>query len=226
MFTPIPDHIQQALARILTQYQNSPNFQGLISALVGPVQDIESALSSMNVDRYLPAAVGVQLDNIGEIVGFPRPAGMPDDIYRQELYGEIKINFSQGQPEQAIQVFLLFTQTPFCILYEGHNAEVLIEGTWVPPSQADVDRLIGILQNTLPAGVRCDGIVQFDPSNAFAYDGGLSGAGYDDGSQTVGGQYARLWEFLGPGFAYDGDDPTGMGYGTLFDPLAGGAYLT
>lgn len=197
-----------------------------MAAMVGPVQDIEDALTGMNVLRYLPNAQGVQLDHIGQLVGITRPPGTSDAVYLQLIYGQIKENTSQGQPEQVIQVFELFTQTPFVFYYEGHNAEFLVESIWEPADQAAVDALITILQNTAPAGVRCDGIVQFAGVMAFAYDGDEPGLGYDDGSQTVGGEYAQLFEFLGPGFAYAGDDPTGQGYGTLFDPLAGGAYLT
>jgi len=89
-----------------------------------------------------------------------------------------------------------------------------------------VDALILVLQNTAPAGVRCDGIVHYEGDLAFTYNGDEAGAGYDDGSQAVGGKYAQLFEYEGPGFAYAGDDLTGQGYGTLFDPLAGGCYLT
>ncbi|SRR5579875_1859615 len=226
MFTPITNHVQQGLARLLTQYQNSPNFQGLITALISPIQTIENALVDMNTLRYLPNAFGQQLDNIGVIVGLPRPPGTPDNIYIQLLLGQIKENISQGQPEQVIQVFELFTQTGFLIFYEGQNCEFLVESAWIPPDQATVDRVIGILQNTAPAGVRCDGIVSFDSQMAFAYDGNLPGAGYDDGTQLVGGKYAQLFEYEGPGFAYDGDDYSGQGYSSLADPLAGGAYLT
>ena len=62
------------------------------------------------------------------------------------------------------------------------------------------------INNALPAGVRFDGIVEFDPAIAFAYDGNLPGFGYDDGSQTVGGKYPTLWQFIGGGFAYDEDN--------------------
>lgn len=226
MFTPINNHVQQALARLLTQYQNSPNFQGLMRAMIGPVQDIENTLTDMNLLRYLPAAQGAQLDILGLLVGLPRPAGANDTLYLQLIYGQIKENNSEGQPEQAIQVFELLTQVSQVILYESRLAGILIESIWIPPSQAEVDRIIGILQNTIPAGVRCDGIVSYDADTAFSYDGALEGSGYDDGSQTVGGKYAQLFEFVGGGFAYDGDDNSGLGYGTLLDPLVGGTYLT
>lgn len=225
MFNPIVNYVGDALKRLLTQYFDSPNFQGLLTAMIKPMQDIESTLTDMNTLRYLPNAQGAQLDIIGEIVGIKRPPGASDALYLQYIYGKIKENFSQGQPEQVIQVFQLFTGAGLVIYKEG-VAGFVLSSAWVPPDQATLDNIITILQNTAPAGVRCDGIISFDATNAFAYDGNLPGAGYDDGSQTVGGKYAQLYEFLGPGFAYDGNDSTGEGYGTLFDPLAGGAYLT
>lgn len=197
-----------------------------MTALIGPLQDIEATLTDLNNLRYIPLATGAQLDILGSIVGIKRPTGASDAVYLQLIQGEISLNISQGEPEAAISVFLLFTQTTSCILYEEANAGVLLEGTWHPTSQIDVDKLILTLQNTLPAGVRCDGIVECDNTIPFAYAGSLPGGGYDDGTQAVGGKYAKLWEYKGPGFAYAGTDPTGQGYGTLFDPLAGGSYLT
>lgn len=226
MFSPIDNHVQQALARLLTQYKNSTNLQNLLTAIINPIQDIEGVLGELNDLRYLPDATGVQLDVIGIIVGLPRPVGATDAEYVLDLYGQIKINTSQGQPEQLIQAFLLFTGAATCILTEFENASFLIASPYVPPSQAVIDSLITTLSQAAPVGVRMDGIISYDATNAFAYDGALPGAGYDDGSQTVGGLYAQLDQFIGGGFAYDGDDPTGLGYGTLLDPLAGGAYLT
>lgn len=226
MFSPIPNHVQQALARLMTQYQNSPNLQNMMAALINPLQDIEGVLTDMNDLRYLPLATGAQLDLIGVIVGISRPTGMSDANYLLLIYGQIKINTSQGQPEQMIQAFILFAGVSMVILAEFQNASFLFESVYVPPNQAAVDSLITTLNGAKPAGVRIDGIVSYDPDMAFAYDGPLSGFGYDDGSQTVGGKYAELYQFIGGGFAYDGDDPTGLGYGSLLDPLCGGAYLT
>jgi hypothetical protein len=243
VFTPIENMVQQALARLLYQYSNSENFQGLLTAMIGPIQDIENALTDMNNLRYLPQAQGAQLDLIGTIVGLARPPGASDAEYLTLLYVQIKQNTSQGQPEQIIQVFLLLTQTSFVFYTEGNNSEFLVASSYVPPDQATVDSLITSMQAIGPAGVRCDGIIAFDDSIPFAYDGPLFGAGYDDGTQTVGGKYAELFEYLGPGFAY-ADEPIGhlnnppltaplacsngqaLGYGTLADPLFGGAYLT
>jgi hypothetical protein len=226
VFTEILNHVQQGLARLVTQYQESPNIQKLLTAFIEQVQTIEDSLEDMNTARYIDDAIGQQLDNLGQIVGITRPPGASDAVYRNLILGQIKINTSQGQPEQVIQLFLLLTSAPFVILYEGYNADIVLESSYQIPNQAMADELITILSQATPAGVRIDDIVSFDPDMAFSYDGNLSGFGYDDGSQTVGGKYPFTWQFIGGGFAYDGDDPSGLGYGSLQDPLAGGAYLT
>lgn len=225
MFNPIENHVDQALARLLEQYKNSPNLQGLITAIVGPIQTIEDELVDMNTLRYLPAATGAQLDVIGIIVGIKRVAGQSDASYLASIYGQIAVNISEGEPEQVITAFNVLTGSNFTIIAE-FLCSVILESAWVPSSQAQVDQIITTLQQATPAGVRVDGIVSFDPTEAFAYDGVLSGLGYDDGSQTVGGKYPTLYQFIGGGFAYDGDDIDGLGYGSLQDPLVGGAYLT
>jgi hypothetical protein len=226
MFTTIPNHVQQALARLVTQYQNSPNLQSLLSGIVTPCQDIENALVDMNNLRYLPDATGAQLDVIGVIVGLARTQGQSDASYILDLYGQIKVNTSEGQPEQAIQAFLLFTGAPYVLLYETHLASLFFNSIYTPSDQSAADMLIETMEEVTPAGVRVEGFVSFDPSEAFSYDGPLPGAGYGDaGDPTVGGKYGRGYQYIGGGFAYAGDDPTGLGYGSEVDPLVGGCYV-
>ena len=243
MFIQDNNMVAEAISRLLYQYSASPNLQGLITAIVEQIQAIEVALTPMNTERYLPGAQGAQLDIIGSIIGVSRPAGYTDAQYLVLIYAQIKQNTSQGQPEQVIQLFLLLTGVSFVFYGEGENSEFLVGSTYLPPNQAAVDSLINLLEAIGPAGVRCDGIITFDADIPFAYDGNLIGSGYDDGTQTVGGLMAQLFEYLGPGFAY-ADEPIGhlngpggltnplactngvpLGYGTLDDPLAFGAYL-
>lgn len=226
MFTPINDHVAAALKRIITQYNESTNLKNVIRAIVGPVQDIETALAQLNTLRALDVATGVQLDLIGTIVGLERPPGDTDDEYRQKLQGQIKINVSQGQPEQAIQTYELFTGADLIILFEGSSGDVLIESEYLPVDQAEVDLLLGILDKVLPAGVRPAGIVAFDASEAFAYDGALPGFGYGTVSDAgVGGKYPVLFTKNGY-FEYAGNDSNGLGYGSVHDPLVGGWYAS
>lgn len=225
MFTPIPNHVAQALDRLITEYKNATNFRNLITALVGPIQDIEDMWTDMNTLRYLPSATGIQLDHIGSIVGLPRPAGMSDAQYILELYGQIKINTSDGQPEQAIQAFQLFTSAALILLDEDFPGEVLLESDYHFPDQASVQNLLHLMGEVLPAGVRCDGFIEFDPTNAFSFDGSLPGSGFgDSGDPSVGGLWPDLRLDETP-FAFAGDDPTPNGFGSSDDPLVGGVWV-
>lgn len=226
MFTPIPNHVQQALARLITEYANSPNLKGVISGIVAPIQDIEDALSGMNTLRYLPDAVGVQLDVIGVIVGLPRVPGTPDSVYLLQLYGQIKINTSEGQPEQAIQAFALFTGVQQVRLFETYPAQVIFDSTYNPPTRAAKNSLFQTLLEVLPAGVRPSEIVVMDPVTPFSYAGNVSPrGGYGTVSDdTVGGKYGFLLRQNNGPFGYGVSNPAILGYGTRLDPLVGGEY--
>jgi hypothetical protein len=226
VFTPINNHVQLALSKLITQYQNSKNLKALITAFSEQIQIIEDTLGDMNVLRYLPYATGQQLDNIGKIVGLPRPPGLSDAQYTLELYGQIKINTSQGQPEQAIQVFQLFTMVPQVRLFEFFPGDVLIESQYVPPDDTSFNTIMRILGEVLPAGVRPSGLVSYDPTNPFTYAGVMLPArGYGSVSTPgVGGKYGTLRRpFNGP-FGYGVNNTSIKGYGTRKDPIVGGAY--
>lgn len=227
MFTQITTHVQQALARLLYQYAIATNFQKLLTAFVQQVQVIENALVDMNTLRYLNDAVGQQLDNIGEIVGLPRPPGLSDAAYRLELLGQVKINISQGQPEQVIQVFALFTGEMQVRLFEMFPAAIKVESSYYPPDQDTVNSLFKVLGQTAPAGVRIAEIVSYDPVSPFAYRVNVApGAGYGSlSSPGMGGKYGTLFRARFP-FGYAGTNPQIMGYGTLQDPLVGGSYAS
>lgn len=227
MFTNIPNHVQQALARLITQYRGKPNIIGLITAFVQQLQIIENSLSDMNILRYINDAVGQQLDNIGKIVGLPRPPGLSDSAYRLELLGQIKINISQGQPEQIIQVFLLFTMADQVRLFEEYPAEVLVESSYNPPDQDTLNSILRILGQTAPAGVRINGLVVYDDTSPFSYRVNLApGLGYGSvGTPGVGGKYGTIKRAIYP-FGYGVNSTKIIGYGTRRDPLIGGAYIS
>ena len=192
MFTPIPDHVQQALDRLAQQYANATNLQNLLTALINPIQVIENSLTDMNNLRYLPNAMGAQLDVIGIIVGLTRIVGQDDASYLNALYGQIVINISSGSPEDMIKAFEIFTPATMTILYEG-ICTLIFESPWIPPDQATVDTLLNNLQQAASAGIYVESIVSYDATLPFAYDGLLPGGGYDDGSGTIGGLYAEQY---------------------------------
>lgn len=222
MFITINNHVEQALDRLIAQYKDATNLQGLLTALINPVQDIEGVLNDMNVLRQISLAFGQTLDNIGSIVGFPRPPGASDTDYRNDILGQVLVNVSQGQPEQVIRAFQLFTNASLVLLDEFFPAEVLVESDHVFPDQAAIDHIIDVIEQITPAGVRCDGIVTFDTAMAFAFDGVLSGSGFDDyTSPGSGGLLASLSTRNGY-FGFEGDNPNLLGFGGVEDPLVGG----
>lgn len=218
MFTPIPSYVAAALTRLITEYKGASNLQKLLTALILPLDGIEGALTDMNMLRYLPGAFGAQLDLIGRIVGLKRPAGMADAQYILELYGQIKINTSQGQPEQAIQVFQLFSGASQVRLFEFFPARIQLQSAYSPPDQMTVDTIINAVDAAMPAGVPTEGFVTYDPVIPFVYAGVLSpAAGYGTGKYATLNRHKYL-------FGYAGVNPAIKGYGAKEDPLVGGVY--
>lgn len=227
MFNNIPNHIDQALARLLTQYSNSPNLQNLLTGIITPIQAIEDELGLMNTLRYLPLATGAQLDIIGAIVGIARAPGQSDASYLISIYGQIKINTSEGLPEQMIQAYQLFTGAMLVLLYEGGFAGMELESSIYFSSQAQVNMVISRLLEAAPAGVRVDELVSFDPVAPFSMDGTLSpGAGFGDLFDAGAGGGFATGSFFTEYFGMDGDDPTIAGFGDNRDPLVGGVFAS
>lgn len=222
MFTPIVNHQADALRRLLGQYADSQRLKDLISALVVPIQEIEGVLTQLNVLRMLSTATGVQLDLIGTIVGLERFPGDTDDEYRQKIMAEIKVNTSEGEPERVIETYQLFTSAALVLLLEWFPAAISLQSDYMPPDQARVDLLLSIIEKVLPAGVRCDSLVAFDPTEAFAMEGSLPGLGFDDDAAPgTGGKFPTEF-FRNTFFEFEGDDVDGAGFGSEDDPLVGG----
>jgi hypothetical protein len=228
MFIEDDNYLSEGLARLLTQYQNSENIRAVLTVLIAQVQQIELALTQMNTLRYLSGAFGPQLDNIGQIVGIARQPGQSDQSYLMDILGQIKINTSQGQPEQVIQTFILFTNASQVRLFECPPGDVLIESPYNPPDLPTFVSIISIINEVLPAGCRSIGIVVYDAVDPFTYAENSmlpTGTGYGTISNpTTGGKYGTLKRpFNGP-FGYAGNNTAVQGYGSIFDPIIGGAY--
>lgn len=64
---------EKGIARLPIQFQDSPKLKALITAIIKGFDDLEDTGNDLLTLRGLNTSVGVQLDGIGEIVGFPRP---------------------------------------------------------------------------------------------------------------------------------------------------------
>lgn len=66
------NHEELALSRVATQYQAAQKFLDFLRALMVQTQEIEGVLAQVATISDIDVSEGVQLDNIGEIVGFSR----------------------------------------------------------------------------------------------------------------------------------------------------------
>lgn len=157
---PVYSHAALAVARLPSQFQNSPNLKKLVAILANRFQGPEDALWQIREQRKLSNAIGQQLDNIGQIVGLPR-TGAPDTLYRLLLAVQIVLNRSKGAPADILKPFgLVFPAgTVIRFIPEYPAAFRLYVGGTLPDGFTSA---IGerIVETAKAAGVRC--VFQWD----------------------------------------------------------------
>lgn len=221
----ILDHVQQALAKALTQYKEKPKAENFITAFSEQIQGIEDALFGMVITREVATAVGVQLNNIGTIVGEDR-GDLDDDHYRILIYVKIGQNTSQGNMAKIINVFKLLTQADSVFCFSLNNAEIQLNSS-APIADKDINFIFRNMKAVIAGGVRIDHIVCYDPVAAFAFAGTnpvVTSLGFSDISGTTGGHLASLKKEKIP-FSFSGNNKSTKGFGSLIDPLAGGVLV-
>lgn len=113
----ILDHVDQAQAKLLEQFQDKPLLLALLASYIRRIQRLENAVWEVIEIRGIDASEGVGLDAIGVIVGRPR-LGLEDIEYRISLKAQIRINRSSGTPEDMIDVTTLSLPDGFDFTYQ------------------------------------------------------------------------------------------------------------
>lgn len=115
IMTQILNVFERTLALLASQFRDQKpdggltNFQKLIKCLCVPAQELQDVLWQLKTERWLSTAVGVQLDEIGTILGLARNPGESDEDYRERLQFQIFINISNGTPEDVIRALKFLT---------------------------------------------------------------------------------------------------------------------
>lgn len=188
--TFITDHIAQAKARLIEQYKGKQRIEGMVSASVEEIQNLEDVFKALNMERGVETAEGTQLDKIGEIVGIERVLGQSDAEYRLEIKAKIVQNLNQGTPEEIIAAAKFFIGATFAWYLEVYPAAVdIFTTTPLDPALAANIRLK--LESFLPAGVKLDSLGYYDPDAAFRFDMAPGFGDTDDSS--VGGLLAEVY---------------------------------
>lgn len=112
----IIDHVEQALKRLLKQFQNKPRLKALVESLIEGFQEIEDAMWELYNLNYRESN-GITLDNFGKILGVERE-GLADEQYIQIMTATICENISEGTIEDLIQIFRHLTNPKKVFLFE------------------------------------------------------------------------------------------------------------
>ena len=127
----ITDHAAQAGRRLIDWFKGG-SFQTLTEALAGRIQGMEDVTFPLISERYLANATGFTLDQIGELVGFPRPtsgtAATDDDIFRVLIYAKIAANTSNGTASDVYNIMGILGTTDIKV-YDVYPASIEIQYT-------------------------------------------------------------------------------------------------
>lgn len=222
MITINSNHLSDARSRYLEQYKSKPFFDGLVEALIKPIQSLEEdCFSSFYIHNSIDTAEGLQLDLFGEIVGLTRVAGQNDADYRIQLKGRVGQNVSKGQVETLISNYLTLTNATVAYVMENLNT-ISIQGNLTISDQDYANSLFKELEKSAAAGVRIGYLIEYE-GEGFSFEGSDIGLGF--GSSTdieLGGKFATVHTRKNLEFSFNGTDNGGGGFGTVHDPLVGG----
>jgi len=100
----VDDHAEQALEKLAQQLRGKPLVEALARLLIRQLQDAETAVWLLYIQRRLDVAEGAELDLFGRIAGQPRNAYL-DAQYRKQIAARVLLNASSGTREDILHVF-------------------------------------------------------------------------------------------------------------------------
>ncbi len=168
----IESHSAEALERLCELFKAKPKVRAFVTALCGPAQRIEDALYQLLTERYLDAAIGVQLDVLGKIVGQVRN-GLSDEDYKRYLRARVKVNRSSGITDHLLTIArLIVDDVDASLVFEpSYPAAGIMHVSGIPFDSAIAAVLIEFLRSAAADGVRI--ILEWstvDPEDTFFWD--------------------------------------------------------
>lgn len=158
-WTNIADHTTRALDHLLSQFDESPGIQALLTVLADEVQALEDVLEACYSERLLSTAIGAQLDQYGALLVLPRN-GLDDEAYRAALYVKITAHRGSGTPESMLTVIAVMLESwrtqgvRYIPLYPGgFSLGYVLSSIRTDVSDDLRDTLISLLEKMPPAGV-------------------------------------------------------------------------
>lgn len=105
---PVPpgelDHVQTATERLWKQLEGLPNFTAIMEVMGELLQEAEGVLAQVAAGRSVGTAVGLQLDEIGALIGLQRGAFTDDDLYRLAIIVDARTQISGTTAPEILEV--------------------------------------------------------------------------------------------------------------------------
>lgn len=178
MTTPVTNHADQAVDRLLTQFRDRERLEGVVRALVAETQQIEDHRWEITNGRRIDDAAGYQLDLLGKLLGVERN-GAADETYRTRLHVAWRLNTSSGSVEDLHELFDLLSPGSVRV-DESYPASVSVAVT--EPIPFEVAEGVTLLRRAKLGGVQAFFQWQDAESESlFRFD---SGPGFNEGVLT------------------------------------------
>lgn len=175
--TQISTHNIDAQKRLLQQYKGKAKIEALLAALGSDqIQDLEDTLTQLLSRLVVDNSEGVQLDNIGKIVGQIRN-GLDDATYRLFLHAKIGRNVSEGDIERVISVWKILAGAGIIQVIENFPAEVELFSD-SPLSDELAAIALPLMQDVVGAGIKVVSSVIIE-GIPFGFDGSIGTLGFD-----------------------------------------------
>ena len=208
MISQITTHIEDAKARLLFQYKGKTNIEALLDSLGGQqIQDLEDILFDINSRLDIDNSEGVQLDNIGTIVGQSRN-GQDDTTYRLFLKAKAGVNVSEGDVERVLSVWKIITGGTIVQVIDQYPAAIELFSDVPVPGELEVEAF-ALMQEVIGAGISITSTI-ISPENAFGFENSVGTLGFDDLISTGTNTSTAANKLIDSGANFTGD---GVGIG-------------
>ena len=153
-------HDVEARGRLLQEYKSNLGILALVDAVATQAQLLEDSNWTLQNQRWLVNAKGVQLDGLGQMVGLSRN-GMDDTTYATWLAAQILANTAGGDGGRILTIASMLIAGTWQMVEQWPGAFVL----WAPASLVRAAVVAEILSNATACGVNGQMVYTPNPAN-------------------------------------------------------------
>lgn len=139
MIPSFSDYSEDALSKLLWQYDNSPNLRGLVNSTTTQLDSTQMDTLGIVQSFNVSTATGALLDLIGKIVGETR-LGRTDDDYRDAIRFRTILNTSNGTPTRILEAIATTTSATKTRIWEHYPVSAIYytNGSVAPQNLSNV----------------------------------------------------------------------------------------